>query len=641
MHLNDDHDEVFLYDTGAMVTLIKASEWTKTFEKNVHMLRRLNFKLQSASGSRMQIENVLTLKIKAFKKTVVHTIYVVSELNVAGLMGVPLIKKLQIGYCPVIDKCFEADKFVAKVHRKQVLTAKSVNFVDIKILKNDEVCKNSDMYLSVPGSRNIQGNEMLVHTNEYGIATIELANFSDDSQTLMRNFEVGEVEQLPTNFNDPENECEVKFMPAPPPKTKATLEQMKFIRENAKLDHLDSENKDFFLRLLYKNHDVISFSETDLGACKILEHSIPLTDESPIFVNQYPIPLAHIDDLKEYVRANVRADIMERTISNWNTPLFFVPRKDPDGKWTLKRPVQDFCKINEKSIPSNFRLPLISEVLQDIGRSNTKLYTSFDLRSSFHQIFVKKSNRNKLAFTVPNMGQFTWKRCAMGLRNVPANMQRLMNIVLQEMIPDKCLAFIDDILLKGSGDLQEMADTVQQYFDRLRGANLKINLAKSLLASPKITYLGHELGPSGYSPTDQKIEIIKKAPPPRDRTGIKSFLGMCRFFREMVPSYTRLEMQLTKLTRQSSSWHSGKLPEKAMVAFEALKDKITSKPILRFPEKNGVYHLYVDGSQGDATDPDTGGVAGVLLQEQSDKKLHAISYFSRPLKNTRNLIQFS
>lgn len=630
--LNGNHEEIFLYDTGAMVTLIKASSYTDTFEKNVHMLKRLNFKLQSASGSRMQIQNVLSVSVQAFKKKVVHTIYVVNELNVAGLLGIPLIKRLQIGYDPVTDSCFEAEKFVAKIPRKTVLSAKAVNTIDVKILKNDEVCKNSDMYLSFPGNSNIQGNDMLVHTNEYGIATIELANVSDDPLTLTRNWVVGEVEKLPNNFGDPEGECEIRFSPAPPPTQKATSEQMKFIRENAKLDHLDARSKEIFLFLLYKNYDIISFSETDLGACKILEHSIPLTDETPIFVNQYPVPLAHIDDLKIYVRANVKADIMERTISDWNTPLFFVPRKDANGKWSLKRPVQDFRKINERSIPSNFRLPLISEVLQDIGRSGTKLYTSLDLKSSFHQIFVKKEDRKKLAFTVPNMGQFTWKRCAMGLRNVPAVMQRLMNIVLQDMIPDKCLAFIDDILLKGTGDIPEMAKIVQECFDRLRGANLKINLGKSLLASPKVTYLGHELGPEGYSPTDQKISVIRDAPAPNDRTGIKSFLGMTGFFREFVPSYTKLEMQLTKLTRQTSTWHSGKLPDKAMAAFVALKKKITSKPILAFPEKEGVYHLYVDGSQGDAVDPDTGGVAGVLLQEQSDKKLHVISYFSRPLK---------
>ena len=132
------------------------------------------------------------------------------------------------------------------------------------------------------------------------------------------------------------------------------------------------------------------------------------------------------------------------------------------------------------------------------------------------------------------------------------------------------------------------------------------------------------------------------APPPTDRTGIKSFLGMVGFFREHIANFTKYELQLTKLCRLNSNWHKGVLPPKALEAFNTLKEKIATKPVLAYPQREGMYHLYVDGSQGEALDEDTGGIAGVLLQEQGpEKKQKAISFFSRPLaKHEKNYTVF-
>ena len=622
-----------LYDTGAMLSLLKQSAWTDQFEKNIPMLQRLNFKLQNASGQPMQIVNVLTLTIRAFKKEIKHTFYVVKDLNVPALMGIPLINKLLIGYCPISKKCYEASHCTARIHNKQTMLPRSVNILNIKVSNNDnELLKNTDLLLHMQGNNFMKGNNALIHTNEHGIAAIEICNHSEQNVQLERNFEIGEIEALPDMENFDINECKVDFCPKPPLKSKANESQKQFILDNAKLDHLSMHDKTSYLDLLYLNYDVISFNEHDLGRSNVLSHSIPLFDSKPVYINQYPVPLAHVEPLKNYVKSSEGSGIIERTISEYNSPIMFVPKKDAKGNLTQLRPVQDFRALNAKSVPSNFRLPMISEMLQDIGWSNTKLFSQIDLRSGFHQQNLLPEHRKYTAFSVPNLGQFQWTVSAQGLRNVPANFQRLMSTVLQDMIPSKCLTYIDDILLKSSNSHSSMMLILQECFDRLRGANLKINLAKCNLATQQCTYLGYNLGPTGYQPNDKKVEVIKIAPPPQDRTGIKSFLGMVGFFREHIGNFTKYELQLTKLCRLNSTWHKGPLPPNALEAFNILKQKIAEKPILAYPQREGMYHLFVDGSQGQALEDDTGGIAGVLLQEQGpEKKKRAISYFSRPL----------
>ena len=642
--VGDGQKITYLYDTGAEVSILKQSKWTDKFEINAHALQQVRFKLQNASGKQMPIMNVLSVQIRAFKKEVKHDFYIVKNLNVPGIMGINLINKLGIGYCPIQKQCFEADRFVAKIHRRQALAPMAMSAVQFKVMKNNDICKNADLYVDIASTSKVLGTSALIRTNDKGIATIMLANCAETSAPLLRGVEIGQIEQPPEDYENAfSSKCDTPFKPASPPAANPTAEQKRFILENAKLDHLSPADRNLYLSMILANHDIISYSEHDLGECSILKHKIPLTNENPIYTNQFQIPLAHLDELKHFVKTSVKTGIMEKTISEWNSPFFFVPKRDSEGNWTKKRAVEDFRKLNEQSVPSNFRLPLISECLQDIGWSNTKLFSLLDLRSSFHQLMLDEKDRCKTAFCVPNMGQFQWTRAAMGLRNVPATYQRLMNIVLGDMMPDKCLAYIDDILLKSPDNHKVMINNVQECFNRLRGANLKINLAKCLLGTQRCTYLGYTLGPEGYQPNDKKVEVIKNAPIPKTKTGIKSFLGMTGFFREMIPDYTKQELQLTKLTRLDSTWKNGTpLPPEALKAFETLKKKVTSKPILAYPQKEGVYHLYVDGSQGETLDEDTGGIAGVLLQEQGpENKLRAISFFSRGLqKHEKNYTVF-
>src|ERR1700733_6732318 len=117
-----------------------------------------------------------------------------------------------------------------------------------------------------------------------------------------------------------------------------------------------------------------------------------------------------------------------------------------------------------------------------------------------------------------------------------------------------------------------------------------------------------------------KISGITNWPIPKKVKDVQSFLGFCNFYRAFIRGFAHLAKPLNKLTRKDAEWQWGPEEQKA---FEALKDRVTSEPILTQPEPTEQFTLEVDAS-GFA-------VGAVLLQRKSDNKLHPVGYFSATL----------
>jgi len=74
--------------------------------------------------------------------------------------------------------------------------------------------------------------------------------------------------------------------------------------------------------------------------------------------------------------------------------VFFVRKKD--GK---KRMVQDYRYLNEWTIKNNYPLPLILDIVENIGMK--KVFTKMDLRWSYNNVRIKEGDKWKAAFMTP------------------------------------------------------------------------------------------------------------------------------------------------------------------------------------------------------------------------------------------------
>ena len=149
-------------------------------------------------------------------------------------------------------------------------------------------------------------------------------------------------------------------------------------------------------------------------------------------------------------------------------------------------------------------------------------FSTLDLRSGYHNIPIKESDKDKTAF-ITRRGCFRYKVMPFGLTCAPSVFQRLMDLVLCGLTYETCLVYLDDIIVF-SRDFDSHIERLRQVFDRLRMANLKLHMKKCSLFQRKVNFLGHVLTESGIEVQKDKVEAIQNWPRPRTLTELRSFV---------------------------------------------------------------------------------------------------------------------
>ncbi|GJY41040.1 putative reverse transcriptase domain-containing protein [Tanacetum coccineum] len=113
-----------------------------------------------------------------------------------------------------------------------------------------------------------------------------------------------------------------------------------------------------------------------------------------------------------------------------------------------------------------------------------------------------------------------------------------------------------------------------------------------------------------------KIEAIKDWTSPKSPTEIRQFLGLAGYYRRFIEGFSKIAKPMTKLTQKKVKFVWG---DKQEAAFQLLKQKLCSAPILALPEGSEDFIAYCDASKK--------GLGAVLMQREK-----VISYASRQLK---------
>ena len=117
-----------------------------------------------------------------------------------------------------------------------------------------------------------------------------------------------------------------------------------------------------------------------------------------------------------------------------------------------------------------------------------------------------------------------------------------------------------------------------------------------------------------------KVAGVRDWPNPKTVKEVRSFLGFCNFYRPFIAGFSKIAAPLHALTRKDTEY---KWTKEAQDAFEDLKKRVTSNPILAHPQLAKQFEMEVDAS-GFA-------VGAVLLQRQDDGKRHPVGYYSATL----------
>ncbi len=251
-----------------------------------------------------------------------------------------------------------------------------------------------------------------------------------------------------------------------------------------------------------------------------------------------------------------------------------------------------------------------------------KYFSTLDAASGFHQLPLHVDSRPKTAFSTRS-GLYQWRRLPFGWINAPAVFQQTMDFILRGLSYRCALIYLDDIIVFSSSFSNHLRD-LAVIFNRLRYFNCQLNLRKCKFGSEQIEYLGHVISSRGILPKPVLVDAIRNFPSPRNaksptagKKAVKSFVALANFYRRFIAGFARIATPLVSLSKKKAEfvW----TPERE-AAFAELQNKISTSPVLSFPQWNKPFIL--------STDACDIGIGAVLQQEDSSGHLKPVQFLS-------------
>lgn len=382
------------------------------------------------------------------------------------------------------------------------------------------------------------------------------------------------------------------------------------------MKHLTEEEAKAAKEFLKKNKHVFAEEGKPLGKTDIVQHRINTGGAHPIRQAPRRLPVTKQEEVTKLVSDMKKQGIIEESQSPWSSPVVLVTKKDGTIRFCV-----DYRKLNDVTKKDSYPLPRIDDTLTTL--SGSKWFSTLDLKSGYWQVGIHPDDKEKTAFTT-GCGLYQFTVMPFGLCNAPATFERLMEFVLRGLTWRTCLVYLDDVMVMGR-NFEEHLKNLQEVFDRFQAANLKLNPKKCALFQKEVEFLGHVVSEKGIETSDSKIQSIREWPRPRDKHEVRSFLGICTYYRRFVEGFADIAAPLHKLTEANNTfaWN-----QKCEDSFRRLKAALCSSPILAYPKRQGQFILDTDASNI--------GIGAVLSQVQ-DGEEKVIEYYSKILtKPERN-----
>ena len=229
---------------------------------------------------------------------------------------------------------------------------------------------------------------------------------------------------------------------------------------NLKSVRVEATELKMLQELVVEFTDLFALSSHELGRTSLVRHKINTGDSSPVRQPPRGIPFSLRSKVKILVNEMLEQGVVVPSSSPWASPIVLVAKRDGTTRFCL-----DYRKLNTITKLDVYPLPRIDDSLDCSG---------------YWQVGMDEESREKTAFTT-NSGLYEFKVMPFGLCNAPATFQRLMEEVLRGLAREKCLVYLDDVLVIGR-TFDEHLSNLREVFNRLSEAGLKLKPAKCKLA---------------------------------------------------------------------------------------------------------------------------------------------------------------
>ena len=338
--------------------------------------------------------------------------------------------------------------------------------------------------------------------------------------------------------------------------------------------------------------------------------SIDIKDgEHPPFGPIYNLTPPELKALREYIDENLAKGFIRHSKSPAGAPILFVKKKDGSLRLCV-----DYRGLNAITVKNRYPLPLISQLLDQLSKAS--VFTKIDLRGAYNLVRIKAGDEWKTAFRT-RYGHFEYAVMPFGLTNAPAVFQHMMNDIFREYLDHFVVIYLDDLLIF-SKNQEEHDIHVRKVLTKLREVGLYAKLEKCEFDKNSVEFLGYVVTPHGIKMDQTKVDTLLSWKTPNSVRGVQCFLGFANFYRIFIKNYSTVVSPLTALTCKDRKFD---WDLKAQNAFDDLKRRFTSAPILTHANPDRQYIVETDGSDF--------ALGAVLSQLQDDGKLHPIAFYSR------------
>lgn len=319
-----------------------------------------------------------------------------------------------------------------------------------------------------------------------------------------------------------------------------------------------------------------------LPPTRFCDHHISLHEgTAPVRVKPYRYPFSKKTEIEKIVQQMLDDGIIRPSSSPFSAPVIIVKKKD--GTWRF---CTDYRALNAITIKDSFPILTVDKLLDELF--GAVYFSKLDLRLGYHQILVALEDRHKTAFRTHN-GHYEWLVMPFVLTNVPATFQTLMNDVFWPYLRKFVLVFFDDILIYSQiWDMHLQHLTV--VLDLLLSHQFFAKLSKCSFGQTRIDYLDHFVSAKGVEMDPSKVQAMLNWPPPTIVKQLRAFLGLTGYYRRFIRRYANIAVPLTTLLQKGEFLWS----TEAQIAFESLKQSMTSAPILRLPNFSKPFIIETD-----------------------------------------------
>ncbi|KAJ9560990.1 hypothetical protein OSB04_006150 [Centaurea solstitialis] len=327
----------------------------------------------------------------------------------------------------------------------------------------------------------------------------------------------------------------------------------------------------------------------------------------PIAKAPYRLAPSELKEMLAQLQELLDKGFIHPSTSPWGAPVLFVKKKDGTMRMCI-----DYRELNKVTVKNKYPLPRIDDLFDQL--QGAKFFSKIDLRSGYHQLKVREEDIPKTAFRT-RYGHYEFLVMSFGLTNAPAAFMDLMNRVCKPYLDKFVIVFIDDILIY-SKTAEEHGDHLRKVLEMLKREQLYAKFSKCEFWLKEVQFLGHIVTQEGIKVDPAKIEAIKDWESPKSPSEVRSFLGLAGYYRRFIEHFSAIATPLTALTKKDVKFEWTSTCE---YAFNNLKGKLTSAPILTLPKGTDGFVVYCDASKL--------GLGCVLMQDGK-----VIAYASRKLK---------